>query len=485
MKTKQPQTPVFILPCLLAVALLFSVTAPAADQYGVPNYIDYQGKLLDDTGTPLANGDTAALYDIEFRLWDQSEGGTVIWAERQLVAVLKGQFSVRLGEGTAITGAGNADIGLVGHDSPGLAGAFLGNQRYLGIKINSGTAPAEISPRLSFLSVPFAMVAQTATKLVQADGTYSQLRVGSVAYSTATLTQDLTLSGDERTNLIDGAAALINVTLPLSGANKELLIAKKDSSTNQVVVNPPVNGTINGGTSPIRLKVKGESTTLQNLGGNDWWVVNENRDKTPVGTIIAFGGNGDAPAGYIVCDGRSLNRADHPELFAAIGTQWGALSGTTFSLPTSAGRFLRGIDSNSDGADDDAANRIALLTGGATGRNVGSYQNEDFKSHTHTSIMGAAGAHTHDIVQAPGGEAVTNAATAGGWGLLRRSIAGEAVTSQISDTAGSGTQPDITKGPLPVMNSTEPDHTHTLTINASGGTETRPDNMGVRFVIKY
>ena len=485
MKTKQPQTPVFILPCLLAVALLFSVTAPAADQYGVPNYIDYQGKLLDDTGTPLANGDTPALYDIEFRLWDQSEGGTVIWAERQLVTVLKGQFSVRLGEGTAITGAGNADIGLVGHDSPGLAGAFLGNQRYLGIKINSGTAPAEISPRLSFLSVPFAMVAQTATKLVQADGTYSQLRVGSVAYSTATLTQDLTLSGDERTNLIDGTAALINVTLPLSGANKELLIAKKDSSTNQVVVNPPVNGTINGGTSPIRLKVKGESVTLQNTGGNDWWVVNEARDKTPSGTIISFGGNGPAPAGYFECDGRTLSRSVHPDLFAAIGTQWGTPDGATFNLPQTAGRFLRGIDANSNGADEDASTRVALNPGGATGRSVGTYQDEDFKAHNHTGSTGESGAHTPEIVKASDGQPFTNATVGGGWGLIRRSAAGNPWTVTDADNVHAGFEPDLSTTPLAIKVADVPDHTHTVTTNSSGGNETRPDNVGVRFCIKY
>lgn len=478
MKIQQPQPSLLSRLCLLAVALILPVAAHAADQFGVPNYIDYQGKLLDDVGTPLANGDTPALYDVEFRLWDQGESGTVIWAERQLVTVLKGQFSVRLGEGTTITGAGNADIGLVGHDSPGLIGAFLGNQRYLGITVKSGTAPAEISPRLSFLTVPFAMVAQTATKLVQADGTFSQLRVGSVAYSTATVTQDLTLSGDDRTNLIDGTAAIINITLPLSGAQKELLIAKKDSSANQVIVNPPANGTINGGTGSIRLKVKGESVTLQNTGGNDWWVVNEARDKTPVGTIVSFAGDGPVPAGYLSCDGTSLLRTDHPDLFAAIGTAWGssnvaknAVDTARFNLPNTYGRFLRALDEGVTKADQDVANRFSLYPGGFAGAKVGSYQDDETKAHNHSGNTDNDGAHSHSVnlsLKLVNTQSGNDGWNGGGFKTSDRDLITTNAPIEMSASVPQGGA-----------------HSHHFTTNNTGGTETRPYNVAVRFCIKY
>lgn len=37
--------------------------------------------------------------------------------------------------------------------------------------------------------------------------------------------------------------------------------------------------------------------------------------------------------GWLECDGASLLRADYPELFEALGTQWGAVDGTHFNIP--------------------------------------------------------------------------------------------------------------------------------------------------------
>lgn len=50
------------------------------------------------------------------------------------------------------------------------------------------------------------------------------------------------------------------------------------------------------------------------------------------------------PADWAVCDGRLLNVADYPQLFAAIGNQFGGDGTATFALPTvapnQAGHFL-------------------------------------------------------------------------------------------------------------------------------------------------
>src|SRR3954447_20161114 len=66
-------------------------------------------------------------------------------------------------------------------------------------------------------------------------------------------------------------------------------------------------------------------------------------DANEAGEIKHFGG-ATVPAGYLECDGAAISRANYPELFAAIGTTWGAGNGaTTFNLPDlkTAGRFLR------------------------------------------------------------------------------------------------------------------------------------------------
>ena len=64
----------------------------------------------------------------------------------------------------------------------------------------------------------------------------------------------------------------------------------------------------------------------------------------PAGTVIAYAGN-NVPAGYMLCDGSTVNTSDYPELFQAIGTTYGGTV-TQFKLPDFRGMFLRGQGSN-------------------------------------------------------------------------------------------------------------------------------------------
>ena len=62
----------------------------------------------------------------------------------------------------------------------------------------------------------------------------------------------------------------------------------------------------------------------------------------PVGTVVMFSAS-EAPAGYLKCDGAAVGRDTYPDLFAAIGTVFGAGDGeTTFNLPDMIGRFAEG-----------------------------------------------------------------------------------------------------------------------------------------------
>lgn len=60
------------------------------------------------------------------------------------------------------------------------------------------------------------------------------------------------------------------------------------------------------------------------------------------GEITMFAGN-FAPTGWALCDGSTLTNADEPELFAAIGTNYGGDGVTTFKLPDFRGRTPVGI----------------------------------------------------------------------------------------------------------------------------------------------
>src|SRR6056297_810689 len=65
-----------------------------------------------------------------------------------------------------------------------------------------------------------------------------------------------------------------------------------------------------------------------------------------IGSIFPHGGT-TPPLGSFVCDGSAISRANYSELFAVIGTTWGAGDGsTTFNVPDLRGAFVRGAGSN-------------------------------------------------------------------------------------------------------------------------------------------
>ena len=95
----------------------------------------------------------------------------------------------------------------------------------------------------------------------------------------------------------------------------------------------------------------------------------------PVGEIIALGTD-VAPKNFLYCDGSAISRSVYSELFAEIGTNFGSGDGsTTFNLPDLRGQFLRGQDDGA-GVDPDAGSRTANNSGGNTGDNVGSEQDD-------------------------------------------------------------------------------------------------------------
>lgn len=62
----------------------------------------------------------------------------------------------------------------------------------------------------------------------------------------------------------------------------------------------------------------------------------------PIGALMPYAG-GNPPLGYLLCDGSLVSRSTFPDLFQAIGTQFGAgPDSTTFRLPDMRGRFPLG-----------------------------------------------------------------------------------------------------------------------------------------------
>lgn len=62
----------------------------------------------------------------------------------------------------------------------------------------------------------------------------------------------------------------------------------------------------------------------------------------PVGTVLPSASTA-APAGFLICDGSAVSRADYADLFTATGTSYGAGNNTsTFNLPDLRGEVLGG-----------------------------------------------------------------------------------------------------------------------------------------------
>ena len=498
-----------ILVLLLGSVAFTFVAAQTVTISGAPTTIDYQGKALDTTGTPLANT-TAANYSMYFRIYDAQEGGNIVWAESQIVTVSKGLFSVRLGEGSAIAGEGTVL-------QTNLSDAFTAASRFLGVTVViTGQTPAEILPRLAFLATPFAYSANrsiTAERLVlnpSATAVPSAVNASAVSYATQTLTGNATLDDSNHTAAVSASAGSLTITLPAVTTRREYFILKTDASENVVTVVPPSGGNLygfspysissqfsgGGGSGGIRLKVRGEAVTVQNVSGNDWWVVSDTRDKTPVGTVIAVSGTayGGIPAGYLSCNGGSYTRTDtrYLDLFAVISTNSGTSSATSFNVPDLRGAFIRGVDGGR-GLDPDRKSRTASNPGGVAGDAPGTFQSNALGTHNHTftgssSTTSADGIHNHmNKTNTTTWSSDANYVANGAFGLVRMSTAGEN-TAGIGSIFGSGSNwISASYRPASIPNSDS--HTHTVTplgtIANSGSSETRPANVAMYYFIKY
>lgn len=96
----------------------------------------------------------------------------------------------------------------------------------------------------------------------------------------------------------------------------------------------------------------------------------------PIGAMIEYPTAVVPSERLMYAHGQALSRAAYPELFAAIGTQYGAGDGsTTFNLPDKRGLFTREWD-NGKGID--------------AGRELGSKQEDTVEKHKHIQSLGEA-----------------------------------------------------------------------------------------------
>lgn len=150
-----------------------------------------------------------------------------------------------------------------------------------------------------------------------------------------------------------------------------------DCSWTPVVIDGAVFTPVRGDPCFVEQSRKGEMIVV-------WWEPGDDRAGVAIGPQagdVKWTGGLAAPAGWLACDGSLVSRAGLPDLFAAIGTTYGAGDGsTTFGLPDPRGRVLVGA-----GAGSGLTPRTAGQTGGTETHVLTTAQ---MPSHAHQQISG-------------------------------------------------------------------------------------------------
>lgn len=188
-----PKRAVFLGICAVIFTTYLAVNLKTDKIYaatGINRTINFQGKVVNKDGTNVADGQ----YTFVFKLYDAASGGANPWTETQNnVQVTAGVFRVSLGSVTTFASA-NVD--------------FNTDNLYLGINFSSD---GEMTPRIRFAAVPYAINAQRVAGLTVTDttGTLTIPNAKTVQFGGAftTSAQDLTLT-------LSGATTL---TLPTTG----------------------------------------------------------------------------------------------------------------------------------------------------------------------------------------------------------------------------------------------------------------------------
>lgn len=210
----------------------------------------------------------------------------------------------------------------------------------------------------------------------------------------------------------------------------------------------------------------------------------------PAGMIMPFAGS-TVPNGWLECNGDEVDISAYPTLAAALGTVWNTaknpLTGANhaapaagkFRVPDMRGAFLRG-SSGGQPNQQGVTTGVAEFQGNKTAKN--GLSASAVGSSVSGTIGGADGTHAHSISD-PGhihsyGSTTQTFATGGGdeWrpnqGSRWNTTGASTGVSVATTNSGHGHSSSLSAA------------AQTITVGA-GDDETRPDAVGVRYLIKY
>jgi microcystin-dependent protein len=234
----------------------------------------------------------------------------------------------------------------------------------------------------------------------------------------------------------------------------------------------------------------------------------------PTGTILPFAGSA-APSGFLLCDGKSYSQSVYASLFSVIGTAYGSLSAGNFSVPDFRGSFLRGSTAdltNKTLGVVDTVNETITITGhgynrsGVPVRFTGSIPTGLNTTSTWYTIYiddnTLAFASTQDLATQAVPSRVNLTTTTTG-GTIVQYIDPDASTrirsnfgSASGNSLGSFQDDQFESHTHAINGTTNPaggaqskyawgnDAPSAQSVGAQGGTETRPVNASVNYIIK-
>lgn len=236
----------FALPMISLMVVIFGVPSTTYAVQTVPYLMNFQGRLTDASGNPVANG----LYNMKFAFYDAATSGTLKWSETRettsRVQVTNGLFSIRLGEGSNTFG------GSLGTVIPANMTLYLDITEATPATANCSTAScatweSPLTPRSQLATSAYAFNSDTLDGL---DSTAFAAATGSTGYiqnATGSQTADFNITGTGKV----GTALVTPIIRPVADSSTALRIQNAagtvtlmtfDTSTPQVVVGSLTNG---------------------------------------------------------------------------------------------------------------------------------------------------------------------------------------------------------------------------------------------------
>ncbi len=152
----------------------------------------------------------------------------------------------------------------------------------------------------------------------------------------------ITLKGDAVGSASFDGSANVAIAVDVLSADVSASCTGNAASATKLETARNINGVAFDGTKDITITAAANGGNADTLNGKS--ADNIITICAPAGAVQYFAMQ-KAPVGWLKADGSAVSRKEYANLFAAVGTMFGAGDGsTTFNLPDLRGEFIRGFD---------------------------------------------------------------------------------------------------------------------------------------------